>query len=76
MLASPETQNGLPDMKVSVRQVFGFDSSLEVPAYSQTEEHVPDGSATTAKYNSADPHKGHDHTFFIQHSRDVFADQA
>ncbi|HEX5866743.1 MAG TPA: cobaltochelatase subunit CobS [Beijerinckiaceae bacterium] len=42
MLASPETQNGLPDMKVSVRQVFGFDSSLEVPAYSQTEEHVPD----------------------------------
>jgi cobaltochelatase CobS len=42
MLASPETQNGLPDMKVSVRQVFGFDSNLEVPAYSQTEEHVPD----------------------------------
>jgi cobaltochelatase CobS len=42
MLASPETQNGLPDMKVSVRQVLGFDSNLEVPAYSQTEEHVPD----------------------------------
>jgi len=42
MLASPETQNGLPDMKVSVRQVFGFDSNLEVPAYSQSEEHVPD----------------------------------
>ncbi len=25
---------GLPDMKVSVRQVFGIDSDLEVPAYS------------------------------------------
>src|SRR5436309_6372411 len=32
----------LPDMKVSVRQVFGIDSNLEVPAYSQSEEHVPD----------------------------------
>ncbi len=38
-----------------------------------TEELVPDGSSN-AKYNSSDPHKGHDHTFFIQHSRDVFAD--
>ena len=42
MLATPETQNGLPDMKVSVRQVFGIDANLEVPAYSQPEEHVPD----------------------------------
>ena len=25
---------GMPDMKVSVRQVFGIDSDLEVPAYS------------------------------------------
>jgi len=32
----------LPDMKVSVRQVFGLDLDLEVPAYSETEEHVPD----------------------------------
>ncbi len=32
----------LPDMKVSVRQVFGIESNLEVPAYSQTSEHVPD----------------------------------
>ena len=32
----------LPDMKVSVRQVFGFDSNMEVPAYSQPSEHVPD----------------------------------
>ena len=33
---------GLPDMKVSVRQVFGIDSDLEVPAYSEADEHVPD----------------------------------
>jgi cobaltochelatase CobS len=33
---------GLPDMKVSVRQVFGIDSDLEVPAYSKAEDHVPD----------------------------------
>jgi NAD-dependent dihydropyrimidine dehydrogenase PreA subunit len=38
-----------------------------------SDEHVPDGSARSAKYNSADPHKGHDHTFFVQLSRDVFA---
>jgi NAD-dependent dihydropyrimidine dehydrogenase PreA subunit len=37
------------------------------------EEQVPDG-ASTGRYNAADPNKGHDHTFFIQHSRDVFAD--
>src|SRR5215207_2637009 len=42
MLATPETQDGLPDMEVSARQVFGIDSDLEVPAYSQPEEHVPD----------------------------------
>jgi ferredoxin len=38
-----------------------------------TEEAVPDG-AKKKSYNSEDPNKGHDHTFFIQHSRDVFAD--
>ena len=37
------------------------------------EEQVPDG-ATKTNYNSADPNKGHDHSFFIQLSRDVFAD--
>jgi Fe-S-cluster-containing hydrogenase component 2 len=37
------------------------------------DEHVPDGAKIT-KYNSTDPNKGHDHTFFIQLSRDVFAD--
>ncbi len=42
MLATPETASGLPDMKISVRQVFGIDTDMEVPAYSQAEEHVPD----------------------------------
>jgi NAD-dependent dihydropyrimidine dehydrogenase PreA subunit len=37
------------------------------------DEEVPDG-ATITKYNAADPNKGHDHTFFIQLSRQVFAD--
>lgn len=39
-----------------------------------SEDHVPDGSPTSAKYNATDPNVGHDHTFFVQHSRDVFAD--
>ena len=38
------------------------------------EEQLPDGSPTTAKYNPDDPNVGHDHTFFVQLSRDVFAD--
>jgi cobaltochelatase CobS len=33
---------GMPDMSVSVRQVFGIDTDLEVPAYSQIAEHVPE----------------------------------
>jgi cobaltochelatase CobS len=32
----------VPDMKISVRQVFGIDTDLEVPAYSEPSEHVPD----------------------------------
>jgi len=37
------TENaGLPDMKLSVRQVFGIESDMEVPAYSKPDEHVPD----------------------------------
>ena len=31
-----------PDIKLSVRQVFGFDTDMEVPAFSTREEHVPD----------------------------------
>ena len=33
---------GLPDKKISVREVFKIDANLEVPAYSQHSEHVPD----------------------------------
>ena len=42
MTAAMQESAGLPDMKVSVRQVFGIDSDLEVPAYSKADEHVPD----------------------------------
>lgn len=34
-------QAGLPDIKVSVHQTFGIDSDLQVPAFSQSSEHVP-----------------------------------
>jgi cobaltochelatase CobS len=32
----------VPDMKISVRQVFGIDSDMDVPAFSKSDEHVPD----------------------------------
>ena len=32
----------LPDIKVSARRLFGIDSDLQVPAFSQPSEHVPD----------------------------------
>lgn len=38
-----------------------------------SEERVPDGT-TSIKYNPDDPHTGHDHRFFIELSRNVFAD--
>src|SRR6201991_4013625 len=34
--------SGLPDMKGAVRQVFGIDSDLEVPAYAEVDPHVPE----------------------------------
>ncbi len=37
------------------------------------EEEVPDGASNT-RYNRSDPNKGHDHSFFIGLSRNVFAD--
>jgi hypothetical protein len=42
MISEAAEPQSLPDMKVSVRQVFGIDSDLEVPAYSEADEHVPD----------------------------------
>jgi NAD-dependent dihydropyrimidine dehydrogenase PreA subunit len=38
-----------------------------------SEDRVPDGTGKIP-HNDTDPHKGHDHTFFIQLTRDVFAD--
>ena len=32
----------LPDIRVSVREVFGIDTDIEVPAYSKADQHVPD----------------------------------
>ena len=40
--ANAEAAPGLPDTRVSVRKVFGIDSDMEAPAYSQTDPHVPD----------------------------------
>lgn len=42
---SLEDLPGSPDIKVSVRQTFGIDSDLQVPAFSQTTDHVPDVDA-------------------------------
>ena len=42
MPQATETVPSLPDMNVSVRQLFGIDSELQVPAYSKAEEHVPE----------------------------------
>jgi cobaltochelatase CobS len=42
MAATPETRPGLPDMMVSVRQLFGLDTDMQVPAFAQGEDHVPD----------------------------------
>ena len=33
---------GLPDTTVSAKDLFGFESSMQVPAYSASSEHVPD----------------------------------
>ncbi len=32
----------MPDLKVSARQLFGIDTDMEVPAFSESTEHVPD----------------------------------
>ena len=39
--ANSET-HAIPDTTVSVRDVFGIDIDMRVPAFSRTEEHVPD----------------------------------
>jgi len=46
MSTAIETTEGLskrkPDLEISVRQTFGIDSNMVVPAFSKSEEHVPD----------------------------------
>ncbi|MEH3119221.1 MAG: cobaltochelatase subunit CobS [Methylorubrum populi] len=41
-MLSDDTPASLPDRQVSVREVFGIDLDLKVPAFSETDEHVPD----------------------------------
>ncbi|PCI34405.1 MAG: cobaltochelatase subunit CobS [Alphaproteobacteria bacterium] len=33
---------GIPDIKINVRQMFGIDSDIDVPAFSETDDHVPE----------------------------------
>ena len=37
MTAATQEVASLPDMKVSIRQLFGFDSDMAVPAYSEAD---------------------------------------
>jgi len=39
--AVPTVATSMPDIKVSVRQVFGIDTDMQVPAFSTPTEHVP-----------------------------------
>lgn len=40
--ASMESQQSMPDIQVSVRQTFGLDTDMMVPAFGRGNEHVPD----------------------------------
>ena len=40
--ATPPMSQQMPDLTISVRQLFGIDSDMEVPAFSKPEAHVPD----------------------------------
>ena len=39
--AEPARPQALPDITISVRQTFGIDSDMQVPAFSSSTEHVP-----------------------------------
>ncbi len=41
-MQTKETTVGMPDTKVSVRQLFNIDSDMEVPAFSEASEHTPE----------------------------------
>ncbi|MGQ0664573.1 MAG: cobaltochelatase subunit CobS [Pseudomonadota bacterium] len=40
--ANPDASQNLPDIMVKVRQTFGLDTDMEVPAFSTFTDHVPD----------------------------------
>lgn len=42
MAPNSASPSGIPDTKVNVKDVFGLDTSMSVPAFSKTAEHVPD----------------------------------
>jgi len=42
MSAAEQEVAGLPDTTISVRETFGFESDLTVPAYSKSDLHVPE----------------------------------
>src|SRR4026208_1013821 len=39
--AAQQNVSGIPDIKVSARQLFGIDTDMEVPAFSAATEHAP-----------------------------------
>jgi cobaltochelatase CobS len=39
---APAENGSLPDITISVAQTFGFDSEMQVPAFSHPRDHVPD----------------------------------
>lgn len=41
-MATTPARPELPDIKIAVRQTFGIDSDMQVPAFSQASEHVPE----------------------------------
>src|SRR6059058_4251010 len=43
--AAHQNVSGMPDIKVSARQLFGIDTDMEVPAFSRGNEYVPDRDA-------------------------------
>ncbi|MEM7379427.1 MAG: MoxR family ATPase, partial [Pseudomonadota bacterium] len=42
MINQTQSTSGLPDTTVAVQDVFGFESTVSVPAYSAAGEHVPE----------------------------------
>ncbi len=41
-MTTAKISEGLPDIKINVQQIFGIDSDLEVPGFSEANDHVPE----------------------------------